>query len=101
RVFATIASQVLNLKVYDTQCGAKLFRVGEALRVAMEQDFVSSWAFDVELIGRLRQQLPESAFLEVPLNRWIDVEGSKIGLMDMLQATLSLISIRRALNANR
>jgi dolichyl-phosphate beta-glucosyltransferase len=101
RVFATIASQVLNLKVYDTQCGAKLFRVGEALRVAMEQDFISSWAFDVELIGRLRQQLPESVFLEVPLNRWIDVEGSKIGLMDMLQATLSLISIRRALNANR
>jgi len=101
RIFATIASHVLNLKVYDTQCGAKLFRVGSALRAAMERDFVSPWAFDVELIGRLRQQLPESAFLEVPLNRWIDVEGSKIGLMDMLQATLSLISIRRALKASR
>ena len=101
RVFATIASRVLNLKVYDTQCGAKLFRVGEALRVALDQDFVSPWAFDVELIGRLRQQLPESAFLEVPLNRWVDVEGSKISLMDMLQATLSLVSIHRALKANR
>lgn len=99
RVFATLASQVLKLKVYDTQCGAKLFRVGEPLIAALQVPFISPWAFDVELIGRLRQQLLESAFLEVPLNRWIDVAGSKISLMDMIQATLSLFVIRRALKA--
>jgi len=66
---------------------------------ALQAPFVSPWAFDVELIGRLRQQLPESAFLEVPLNRWIDVVGSKISLIDMIQATLSLFVIRRALKA--
>ena len=99
RVFATLASQVLKLKVYDTQCGAKLFRVGAPLIAALQAPFVSPWAFDVELLGRLRQQLPEAVFLEVPLNRWIDVEGSKISLMDMVQATLSLFTIRRALKA--
>jgi dolichyl-phosphate beta-glucosyltransferase len=97
RLFATLASQVLDLKVYDTQCGAKLFRGGEVMRHALSSPFASSWAFDVELIGRLRQKLPESAFLEVPLNRWIDVHGSKITFFDMISATLSLVTIRSAL----
>lgn len=97
RLFATLASQVLQMKVYDTQCGAKLFRSGDVLRRALETPFVSSWAFDVELIGRLRKQLSETAFVEVPLNRWIDVHGSKITPLDMVTATLSLFAIRRAL----
>lgn len=99
RVFATLASQVLKLKVYDTQCGAKLFRIGPPLLDALQTPFVSPWAFDVELLGRLRQHLSESVFLEVPLNRWVDVDGSKISLMDMVRATLSLFTIRRALKA--
>jgi hypothetical protein len=35
--------------------------------------------------------------LEVPLNRWIDVHGSKITFFDMISATLSLVTIRSAL----
>ena len=101
RLFATLASQVLNLRVYDTQCGAKLFRCSDALRASLDDSFVSPWAFDVELIGRLRQQLPEKAFLEVPLNRWVDVRGSKITLLDMIRATFSLFAVSRALKARR
>jgi glycosyltransferase involved in cell wall biosynthesis len=101
RLFATLASQVLNLKVYDTQCGAKLFKCNDALLASLDTPFVSPWAFDVELIGRLRQQLPEAAFLEVPLNRWVDVRGSKITLLDMIRATFSLFAVGRALKARR
>jgi hypothetical protein len=42
------------VRVYDTQCGAKLFRRTPALAAALERPFRSRWAFDVELLGRLR-----------------------------------------------
>lgn len=79
RVFATAASFVLGLRVYDTQCGAKFFRDTRALRGALEEPFSSRWVFDVELIGRLLAEgLPSGELLEVPLQRWNDVRGSKL-----------------------
>ena len=53
RVFATAASLILRARVYDTQCGAKLFRAGPALADALSTPFLSRWAFDVEFLGRL------------------------------------------------
>src|SRR5690606_36252433 len=84
RVFATGASLVLGLAVYDTQCGAKLFRDTPALRHALGQPFSSRWAFDVELIGRLcaggpgAPPIAPSQMIEVPLRTWIDIGGSKL-----------------------
>jgi dolichyl-phosphate beta-glucosyltransferase len=84
RVFASLASLTLGLSVYDTQCGAKVFRCGAALAAALETPFLSRWAFDVELLGRLLIGTPSSTpvpaadFLEVPLGRWNDVPGSKL-----------------------
>ncbi|MBV1878144.1 MAG: glycosyltransferase [Pseudomonadales bacterium] len=97
RIFATFASMILELTIYDTQCGAKLFRVNEGLNAALETVFLSRWAFDVELIGRLKQRFAEDQFLEVPLNTWVDKSGSKIGLYAMLKATLELVLIWRSL----
>jgi hypothetical protein len=80
RFFATLSSLALALPVYDTQCGAKLFAVNETLSNAIAEPFRSRWIFDVELIGRLvtgNPPLAETDFLEVPLNRWIEVGGSK------------------------
>ena len=100
RVFATLASSVLALRVYDTQCGAKLFRNTEAIRYLFEREFLSSWAFDVEILARLRQlerakqiQPVTRIVVEVPLRQWIDVRGSKIGFVDSVVATLQLLPI--------
>lgn len=79
RVFATAASVVLGVAVYDTQCGAKAFRVDDVMRRALALPFTTRWIFDVELLDRLlRGGTPASAIVEVPLNAWRDVAGSKL-----------------------
>lgn len=98
RVFASFASVILNLPVYDTQCGAKVFRDSPALRRALAQPFASRWIFDVELIGRLMDPraadaLAAADFLEMPLLRWHDVGGSKLGAAAMLKAGWALFKL--------
>ncbi|WP_394821004.1 glycosyltransferase [Pendulispora albinea] len=99
RVFATFASLTLGLRIYDTQCGAKLFASTPALRAALADPFVSRWAFDVELIGRLLTgsdrvlPLREEDFLEVPLRIWTDVPGSKLHIGSMVKTTAELLLI--------
>lgn len=99
RVFATGASMVLGLSVYDTQCGAKLFRDTPALRHALGQPFSSRWSFDVELIGRLIAGGPGVAplrptdMIEVPLRIWADVSGSKLGVRGALRGGVDLMSL--------
>jgi len=39
RVFATAASLILDLRVYDTQCGAKAFHATPLLAAALEEPF--------------------------------------------------------------
>ncbi len=96
RVFATAASTVLDLAVYDTQCGAKLFRDTPALRSALAEPFRSRWAFDVELIGRLTgaaTPLTKSDFIEVPLGEWRDKRGSKLAGPAMLKAGADVLKL--------
>lgn len=107
RVMATAASLVLGLPIYDTQCGAKLFRVSPVLRRALADRFLSRWLFDIELIGRLSRghdgqeaYAPED-FLEVPLRTWINVPGSKVTPWAMLAAVFQLAQIGLVLRFSR
>ncbi|MCS5637551.1 MAG: glycosyltransferase [Myxococcota bacterium] len=102
RVFATVVSETLDLAVYDTQCGAKLFRAGPEIRRLFEDPFVSNWVFDVELIARWREGerkrglLPaEQVIYELPLDEWVDVAGSKVRPSDFRRALLEIWRIRR------
>ena len=102
RAYATLASLALGVTVYDTQCGAKVFRASDALRAAVSEPFRSSWAFDVELLQRLLAgapgvaPVPEAAFVEVPLVRWCDIGGSKLHIGAKAHALFDLLAIARA-----
>jgi dolichyl-phosphate beta-glucosyltransferase len=102
RVFATFASLILAKPVYDTQCGAKLFRRGDALERSIATPFRSRWAFDVELLGRLdRAGIPPSRFWEEPLLVWRDVGGSRRSLLASIRASAELVPIWRDLRGMR
>lgn len=107
RIYATLASAALSLDVYDTQCGAKLFRNTGALRSAVVEPFADPWAFDVELLARLLRPLDAGVppispdrMIEVPLGAWRDVDGSGLSFSAGLRATASLIGTARRLRTH-
>lgn len=98
RVFATVVSSILRLPVYDTQCGAKIFRVNSQTRGLVAERFHTRWVFDVEILARYIHQAgsPETAaqhIFEYPLHRWEDVGGSKVKATDFLVAFRDVIRI--------
>lgn len=99
RMFATAASLVLGLPVYDTQCGAKLFRAETHWRAVFTQPFISRWIFDVEILSRLVRQLgstgAEQQIYEMPLTHWVDAPGSKLRPCDFVRAAMDLARIAR------
>ncbi len=105
RAYATLASMALGITVYDTQCGAKVFRVNETLVDALARPFASQWALDVELLHRLLRGsptapgLPVTAFAEIPLEVWLDVGGSKLHLGPAARALTGLVGIARSRRA--
>jgi hypothetical protein len=101
RVFATAVSASLGLDVYDTQCGAKLFRASPSIKALFQQPFHSRWIFDVEILARLIQarrgrELPqaEDVIYEFPLREWRDIAGSKLEYSDFVRAAWELLRIR-------
>jgi dolichyl-phosphate beta-glucosyltransferase len=102
RLFATAASITLQLGIYDTQCGAKLFRASPAMRALFQDPFLTRWLFDVEILARLIRtrrgtRLPqvEDILYEFPLHAWHDVAGSKVRLWDFFRAFFELAMIYR------
>jgi dolichyl-phosphate beta-glucosyltransferase len=98
RVFATCASLVLKLPVYDTQCGAKIFRVTNLLPKLLEEAFRSRWIFDVEIVARFvratgNRAVATESIYEYPLRKWVDVAGSKVRPKDFVRAFLELMAI--------
>lgn len=97
RVFATAVSLVLELPVYDTQCGAKMLRVNAATATLFDAPFRSRWIFDVELIARYLRlpveagELPRRDRLyELVLPAWHDKPGSKLRWYDFARAMVDL-----------
>ena len=96
RVIRYIIFCITRLDIQDTQCGAKVFRSDYVPHI-FQQDFKTRWLFDVEILLRLKAWLGlekfKSVFLEKPLNNWVHMDGSKLGLKDAISIPLSLARI--------
>ncbi len=102
RVFATAVSLTLDLPVYDTQCGAKMFRVNEAMAAVFAARFRSRWIFDVELLARYLALpvLPgepsrRSRIYELTVPVWHHASGSRLRATDFVRAAFDLLGIWR------
>ncbi len=101
RCFATLASLLLRLPIYDTQCGAKLFRATPELAAVLAEPFESRWIFDVELLARYMvrhrgdSDLVRNHIYEYPLPEWTDVAGSKVRPDDFFKAIGELYHVYR------
>lgn len=100
RTFATAASLVLGLPVYDTQCGAKLFRATPEVAELFARPFEARWIFDVEILARMIATAEHDDSIDVsesiyeqPLDHWQDVGGSRLKSVDFLVAAADLAVI--------
>jgi hypothetical protein len=107
RIFATLASTILRVRIYDTQCAAKFFRRSASLANAVATPFVSRLTFDVELLGRLLIGSPGIAplspdrMIEEPLVSWRDRSGSRVRPVATVIAARDLILVAKDLAARR
>ena len=99
RMFATLVSAILKQHVYDTQCGAKAFRINPIIVKVFSEPFHSRWAFDVEILGRINMLTNRvgSPVIELPLLRWVEQPGSKLTVFSQMRTVLELVKIRRSL----
>jgi glycosyltransferase involved in cell wall biosynthesis len=101
RVFASLVVFTLQQRIYDTQCGAKVFRINDVVKKTFSERFISRWAFDVEIIGRIHRngkgQTGSISIAELSLLRWIAQPGSKLSFGQQFKTIFDLVHIRRSL----
>lgn len=77
RVYATLVSEMLDIPVYDSQCGLKLVPKVAFDRIATSLE-VKGFAFDVELLVALLDS--GCGVVEVPIN-WYEIPGGKVRII--------------------
>jgi len=91
RVFATFLSLLFGARVYDTQCGMKLFRAS-ALRRHLDVPTDFRWVWDTELV--LAMLAAGETVHEFPVD-WRETRGSKLSFpRDPLMMVMRLIRFR-------
>lgn len=98
RIAATAASTLLGIAVYDTQCGAKMFRRTPRTHRIFSEPFMTRWVFDVEILARYLSDQPtrddiSRRMAEIPVRNWTNVDGSRLRLTDVVRAPVELLRI--------
>ena len=98
RIIATFISRQLNLGVYDTQCGCKIFKSNLSEKIFTEK-FISKWLFDVELFHRIIKIYGVEKMCEIakeaPLKSWIDYDDSKVKMTYFFKLWIDLYHIKK------
>lgn len=98
RVVATFISNILDIKVYDTQCGSKLF-TREISEELFQKEFISKWLFDVEIFYRMihlyGREKAIGKMLEIPLKLWVEKGDSKVKFTYGFKLWFDLFKINR------
>ena len=96
RIMAICLSFLLQLPVYDTQCGAKIIR-RDVIESLFSKPFLSKWLFDVEILFRLSFLYPnldrDNSIIEVPVLAWKDVSGSKLKIRHIVRSLIDIIHL--------
>jgi glycosyltransferase involved in cell wall biosynthesis len=98
RVYATLVSELLDVPVYDSQCGLKIVprRAYEAVAAKLQ---IKGFAFDVELMVALLDT--GCQIEEVPID-WSEVPGGKVKLFrDSWRMARDVLRIRSGRSAWR
>jgi glycosyltransferase involved in cell wall biosynthesis len=108
RIFATCASLILRIPVYDTQCGAKLFKNTDELKKIFSVPFSSKWIFDVEILARFKKlylskdkTFFKNHVFEIPLMQWHEIGGSKLKKRDYFRAAFELLKLYIVLQSSK
>lgn len=78
RVFATLVSSLFGIPVYDSQCGAKVFKASLLTPELLDLCDDDRWLFDTQLVISLWSR--GARIRECPV-AWHDVPGSKVSLL--------------------
>lgn len=96
RVMMFLFSYYLGFRIYDSQCGAKIFKRELCYRL-FKNKFISRWLFDIELFRRMlmlySKEYPNKHIFEYPLLEWRDISGSKLKFYHFGQIMLDFIKI--------
>jgi glycosyltransferase involved in cell wall biosynthesis len=102
RAIATMVSKQLDVSVYDSQCGCKVFS-SEIAQELFKEQFISKWLFDVEIFHRLISMYSnkemKNVCREIPLKSWIDVDDSRVSILYFFKMWQDLYTIRKRYNS--
>jgi glycosyltransferase involved in cell wall biosynthesis len=90
RIFVTYTNLMLKINVYDSQCGAKVFR-NFTITPIFETPFISNWFFDIEVILRT----DKNRIIEIPVSMWTEIKDSKLKMRDFVKAPFEILKIRK------
>ncbi len=90
RIFSLITKILFSFNFNDTQCGAKIFK-REAVLAVLPSIKTTGWAFDVELLWKMRQN--GSRIKEVGIT-WQNSPESKVGFSSPFSMLLELLKMR-------